>query len=333
MAILTMPKLGPWTSFRMGGYTPRHRMRRLLLCNKKVVRTIFVGAPWGYLGAASAGSEHATPRPEMGLVDRAAVERYLQHTAFATVNVRQIALGTTNFAFRLFYPDGINERNERTAILKYSAPYVAGEPHVRFAAERQHHEVAAMTQIPWQDFAGRGCPRREQKQCAGPEPGFPQVKIPRIYWHDPSKHVIIMEDCIPQRLPPGEIWDQTIHSARRFLECTPPTSVKYRTAEMIGTMLGSFLAEMHAWGRRNRHCSVVAQFECNHAAKDLTARETFTDFFQGVEHHARFKLASGMRSQLHTRIQALEEAFFEERDTVLMGDFWYRRIALEHLIH
>jgi hypothetical protein len=269
-------------------------------------------------------------------------------TPFLTPHaIRRITLGSTNYTYRLFLPPNSAANNAQTngattAILKYASAYTAGEPRVRFDPARQAFEVRAMDEIPWPEII----PVQSQ--------GLPQVKIPRVYFADPARRVIIMEDGTPRtrrkeredaagvtmNSGSGEVdgddgvWEELSHSSRIFLEEVPASPEKYATASVLGRMLGIFLARMHNWGRGGREGEgegatpwVREAFGGNTYARDLTIQEAIEDFWTGVrccdtEGDKHRVLAEPREEEVRERLEEMRRRILSDYETLVMGDFW-----------
>ncbi|CEL02037.1 hypothetical protein ASPCAL01612 [Aspergillus calidoustus] len=275
-------------------------------------------------------------------------------TPFLTPHaIRRITLGSTNYTYRLFLPPNSAANNAQTndattAILKYASAYTAGEPRVRFDPARQAFEVRAMDEIPWPEII----PVQSQ--------GLPQVKIPRVYFADPARRVIIMEDGTPRtrrkeredaagvtmNSGSGEVdgddgvWEELSHSSRIFLEEVPASPEKYATASVLGRTLGMFLARMHNWGRGGREGEgegatpwVREAFGGNTYARDLTIQEAIEDFWTGVgccdtEGDKNRVLAGPREEEVRERLEEMRRRILSDYETLVMGDFWPGNVLL-----
>ncbi|OJD10913.1 hypothetical protein AJ78_08201 [Emergomyces pasteurianus Ep9510] len=274
-----------------------------------------------------------------GLTNASSVARYLKRTPFAAREVQRIQLGSTNFTYRLFLEKPYGQNAVRTAILKYAASHTADDSAVEFSADRQIYEARAMTRIPWKllmvpppaSSSSPLLPLFGAESNYSPERWrnitSAKLRVPELYMEDAMRHVIIMEDGTPR---PGsdEVWQERSHSARIFFEEVPPSQQKYETAGFIGLLLGSFLARLHNWGSSQENRALaLASFAGNDSAKDLTIRETFTDFFASVE-RTGFVVPEALRAELESRLNCLEELVRNNLETVVMGDFWPGNILL-----
>ncbi|CAI7593845.1 unnamed protein product [Penicillium palitans] len=249
-----------------------------------------------------------------GLTDTTTAANYANGGPFEARTVRRIILGSTNFTYRLFLktPYTWGQQQVKTAILKYAAPETAMDPRVEFNPERQLYESCAMAKIPWKDIF----PPPYKGSTSLP----PTVGVPHLYWEDPARRIIIMEDCNPRK--DSDVWEERSHSARIFLEEIPESEHKYNTAKVIGYQLGAFLANLHNWGRDPRNTTLVqGSFAGNSFAKALTIQEAFLDFEKSIERigHPEPK-ACALKLEKH--MHEMQTQVSQNLETMIMGDFW-----------
>lgn len=249
-----------------------------------------------------------------GLTDTTTAANYANGGPFEARTVRRIILGSTNFTYRLFLktPYTWGQQQVKTAILKYAAPETAMDPRVEFNPERQLYESRAMAKIPWKDIF----PPPYKGSTSLP----PTVGVPHLYWEDPARRIIIMEDCNPRK--DSDVWEERSHSARIFLEEIPESEHKYNTAKVIGYQLGAFLANLHNWGRDPRNTTLVqGSFAGNSFAKALTIQEAFLDFEKSIERigHPEPK-ACALKLEKH--MHEMQTQVSQNLETMIMGDFW-----------
>ncbi|KAG4438249.1 hypothetical protein IFR05_006277 [Cadophora sp. M221] len=250
------------------------------------------------------------------------VEKYLTTTPFSARHIQRIQLGSTNFTYRLFLEPNAGYVPARTAILKYAAPFTADEPQVSFNSERQIFEARAMTLLPWHTIL---TPPNYQSEVPSPL-NIPYVRIPKVYFADQKNHVIVMEDGTP-RNGTDEFWEEVSHSARIFFEEVPQSENKYETARVIGRQLGTFLARLHLWGKDPQNSRLtVESFTGNTSAKDLTIKETFTDFFKSLA-ETGVSISNTLQEELSARLSSLKAKVTNNLETLAMGDFWYFLVA------
>ncbi|KAL4821137.1 kinase-like domain-containing protein [Aspergillus spinulosporus] len=274
--------------------------------------------------------------------------------------IRRITLGSTNYTYRLFldaeapYTDGAT-----TAILKYASSYTAAEPRVSFSPERQVFEVRAMARVPWGEILGQASSSGGDSK----DPQGPEVKIPRVYFEDPARRVIIMEDGTPRGVPvaPGDrdsecgqlgdgetgengndhIWEEQSHSSRIFLEEVPPSPEKYATASLLGKTLGKFLARMHNWGRGGEEDANVSanatpwvreSFGGNTYARDLTIQEAIGDFWTSVRcctaDGDEIPILGTREDEVRGRLEKMRRAILTDTETFVMGDLRLGNVLL-----
>lgn len=85
------------------------------------------------------------------------------------------------------------------------------------------------------------------------------VTLPAVHLFDQQSNVIIMDDC-------GE----TTRTLKEFMQTGKSTPL---LARQIGTALGRFLGDVHAWGKGN--ASLIEFFEENQQAKTMSAWATY----------------------------------------------------------
>lgn len=264
------------------------------------------------MSSASAKSDKPTSAHQ--LTELVGVLEYLKNSPVRTLEVQPIRTGAVNFVYRLFLSRPLGQTQQNTAILKYSAPYVASAPNVLFSSDRQVFEARALTCIPWRRFGYHAVPMdKPASACSG-------VSLPEVYLEDRENHLTILEDCTPMT-GENEGWGQKLPSFRGFCEHAAKSETKYQTARVIGCMLGTFLAQLHAWGRTpDNHQQAIELFGANNATK-LTMEATLTDFFKNVS-EIGYQLTKEQQIALALQIRDLELAVQKQRDTVVMGDFW-----------
>jgi hypothetical protein len=249
-------------------------------------------------------SDLSTKPVAQPLTEPEQVLEYLKTSPIRTVEVKRIQTGLVNFVYRLFLSQPLGKVQQMTAILKYSAPYIASEPQVLFSSDRQIFEARALNHIPWRQFRYQGMPLAE-------------VTLPEVYLEDRENHISVIQDCTPRT----EKYQEE-YSFRIFGEHVAESETKYQTARVIGCMLGTFLAQLHAWGRsQESHEQAVELFEANNQATKLAVAITLTDFFNNIS-KIGYQISQEQQVALELRIQHLDHEVEIQRDTVIMGDFW-----------
>ncbi|KAI9694915.1 MAG: hypothetical protein M1822_000532 [Bathelium mastoideum] len=243
------------------------------------------------------------------------VKSFVASTAFEATNVKRINLGSTNFTYRLFLAKPYGPKEQKTAILKYAAAYLAGEPDVPFSPNRQTYECRALERIPWDIFAVEI--GRIQS---------PSFRIPQLYLEDPEHAVCIMQDVAT---PPSSVagWEEETHSARVFFEGTMDLEKKYVISRQIGTVLGLFLGKLHHWGTDIDHSLATRLFKDNDSARTVTIRTTFRDLVPGLK-NSKYPLGDVQRGEILHLMQRMEDEVHSHLDTLTMGDFWPGNIVL-----
>jgi hypothetical protein len=262
---------------------------------------------------ASAITKPVAEAHKTELTESATVLDYVQKIPLRAIGVQQLHTGMINFVYRLVLDQVIGETQQKTAILKYSAPYLASNPSQSFSPDRQIFETRALKCIPWKQFYYPSTLiDKEASLCSG-------VTLPEVYYDDPIHHVIVMQDCMTE---PEEDWHpQATDSFRFFCDKIFESELKYRIARTIGSMLGSFTAQLHGWGRRaDSHERAVELFGANNHATDLILGDLFTDFFKNVA-RTGYQLSKEQQTALPKTIQELDRFARAERDTVILDDF------------
>lgn len=257
------------------------------------------------------GRKISTPE----LLEPLGVFDYLKNTSFRPISVSRIQAGTTNYAYRIFYQQPANQGKDQTAILKYFAPYMAGEPSVPFSPERSAFEARALIHIPWQTFQYSSVlAKHPAKTCSG-------VDMPKLYFHDSRSHVLVIEDCAPEH-GKHQISGQSTNMICQLLNNVAQSKKKDAAASFIGGMLGAFLAQLQSWGcESHNHEKALELFGRNDAARDVIIQETYTDFFKNLK-QIGYEINNAQRAKLETRLQDLECLTREDWQSVSMGDFW-----------
>src|SRR5579862_6531656 len=250
------------------------------------------------------------------LTEPAAVLHYLQSIPLAlrVINVQRLQGGMINFVYRLVLDQAIGDTKQKTAILKYSAPYVAKDPSTSISPNRQIFEARAFKDIPWRQFHySSTLLEKDASLCSG-------VSLPEVYFEDPTHHVIIMQDCSTEA---EEDWhpEKAANSFRFFCEHFAKSEIKYQTARTIGSMLGSFLAQLHDWGLcADSHLRAVELFGANNDSTRLLVEVHTINFFKNVS-KTGYQLSQEQQRALEMRIQQLGHSIHVQRNTVIVGDF------------
>lgn len=244
-----------------------------------------------------------------GLTNAFRVSEYLEDTPFRPLSVSRIQAGTINYAYRIFLHQPLNQGNNHTAILKYFAPYMAGES-VSLATERSIFEARALIHIPWQTFQySTVLANHATKTC-------PRVDLPIVYSQDPKLHTLIIEDCTSKHSV------QSTNTIRQLLENAIGSDEKDAIASVIGGMLGAFLAQLQSWGRKPQHHPTALElFGNNDSAKEVIIQETFTELFENLE-QIGYQICGTKKSEVENRLHDLASLIREDCRSVSMGDFW-----------
>ena len=154
-------------------------------------------------------------------------------------NAQRLTSGMINFVYRLHLNEAIGEeQKQKTAILKYSAPFVAGKAHVSVSPHRHIFEARALKEILWKLF-------HYPPSVVPGDSRVLSVSLPSVYFEDETNRITIMQDC---RLGAVEHPEKEENPFRFFCERASTFETKSHTARAVGSALGSFLAQVHAWG-------------------------------------------------------------------------------------
>lgn len=197
----------------------------------------------------------------------------------------------------------------------YSAPYIAGNAGVSFFSERQMYEARALRHVPWRLFSYHNIPLdMTVRSCC-------RVTLPEKYLDDPENHCTILQDCTPKTRTFGDE-TQPAYSFHRFCRTVGAPETKYRTARQIGLILGTFLAQMHAWARKPEHHREVSElFAGNDRATDVLVEATVTGIFRNLQ-SIDYELSDKQRWEVTRNIEELASKVKLERETLVVGDFW-----------
>jgi hypothetical protein len=272
---------------------------------------------------SASGPGLGTKASDSWLTVPAKVVRYMQRTGFPLhVNhVQRLKGGMINFVYRLFLkPDdtgGIDSiTHYKSAILKFSAPFVAHDPSIQVPHDRQVFEARAFTNIPWQhfDYSRLVAEHRDAALlCSG-------VSLPKVYFEDAANHVVIMEDC-DMEADGDPHPEKAANPFRFFCEHVTTSAEKYQTARFIGSALGSFLAQTHIWGlSADNHARAVELFADNKDSITLLEQVQIRDFFANLD-KIGCQLSIERRAELEGRIEQLGRDMHAHHDTVVIGDF------------
>jgi hypothetical protein len=250
------------------------------------------------------------------LTEPEAVLHYLQSVPLAlrVLNVQRLPGGMINFVYRLVLDQAIGDTKQNTAILKYSAPYVAADPSTSISPNRQIFEARAFKEIPWKRFYYSSSTLLEDASL------YCKVTLPELYFEDPTHHVVIMQDCSTEA---EKDWhpEKAANPFRFFCEHLAKSEIKYQTARTIGSMLGSFLAQLHDWGlNADSHLRVVELFGANNDSTKLLVEVHMENFFKNVS-KTGYQLSQEQQRALETCIRQLGDSIHVQRDTVIVGDF------------
>ncbi|MCJ1333280.1 hypothetical protein MMC10_009974 [Thelotrema lepadinum] len=247
------------------------------------------------------------------LTEPTAVIEYTKTTPLGrVVDVRKQTGGSINFVYRLFLDQYIEKTQQKTAILKYSAPYASSDQAFKLYVERQIFETRALKYIPWKvfsypstllDIEGNLCSR---------------VTLPELYFDDPGDNVIIMQDMAEV----DETWrpERTGDSLQAFCEQFNKAEKKNQTSRAVGSMLGAFFAQLHDWGRRpESHARAEELFGSNNEAVRLILEVHTTAILENMK-RAGYEISQDKQRVLVAIMDKLEQSVYQQRDTIVLID-------------
>jgi aminoglycoside phosphotransferase (APT) family kinase protein len=152
-------------------------------------------------------------------------------------------------------------------------------------------------------------------------PTMSLVTTPEVHLFDKEANVIIMDDC-------GE----SVVSLKALL--LRDEAIPVPMARTIGSALGTFLAEVHAWGKAEE---VIEFFDGNTQARLFSAWATYSRLLSTLS--GADKLAVLQDSQLavsESQLAAISEiaemntaALRNARETIIHGDFWPGNVMVQ----
>jgi hypothetical protein len=246
------------------------------------------------------------------LVEPIAVMEYAKGIPLRVVDVRKLTGGMINFVYRVFLDRDIEETQQKTAILKYSAAYISSDPTIKLSAERQIFETRALKHIPWREFSYPSTLLDNEGSLC------PTVTLPEVYFDDPKNNIIIMQDMAEAE---GN-WqpEQAVDSFQVFCEQFTKSERKSQTARVIGSMLGTFFAQLHDWGRRpDSHARAEELFGANDEVIKLIVGVHMTSILRNIK-KAGYELSQEQRGVLVAIMKELEQSVYQQRDTVILAD-------------
>lgn len=216
------------------------------------------------------------------------IRDYVADTPFSCSNVTALTGGYGNYTFRLHLANPY--MGQKTLVLKHGKAWLPADK-----LDRQTYDAEAL--------------RRVRTIL----PADSLVTTPNVYLFDTTSHVIIMEDCGADAVPLKELFLQD-------------GALSVGIAHKIGTALGTFLAQVHTWGRNDE---VLDFFEGNREARMISAWATYG---RVVSTLTTDNLPALSDPPLDVSAQELEdlaavaddtaETIRSARETVVHGDFW-----------
>lgn len=208
---------------------------------------------------------------------------YLNHLpSFQATQATPITGGTANFVYRIALSTPYRGLHT-TVILKHAESYAASIPSLPLATSRFAFENFALDII------------RHQTSLVSDES---LIRVPEVYHYDSDYHVMILQDA-------GDL-----PTLKSFIASQSDSAL----ATQIGSALGRFIAQLHAWGRENNRFK--AQF-INQGGRELCAWRTFGRL---AETGKTFQFEDP-EDKLELVEKAMSKEFLESEETFTMGDF------------
>ena len=151
------------------------------------------------------------------------------------------------------------------------------------------------------------------------------ARVPTIYLHDESNHVIIMEDA-------GR---EAVNLKALLRQPDPPSTV---TGAAIGRALGEFIAKLHAWGKTDQGRSSLDFFDGHPQARDICAWATYgrlVDTIMGKSksipliHDPPLEVNSEELEKISRLAEERAKEMRNSRETMTMGDFWPGNVLVD----
>ncbi|EKM61359.1 uncharacterized protein PHACADRAFT_204528 [Phanerochaete carnosa HHB-10118-sp] len=220
------------------------------------------------------------------------VHSYVARTPFASTNVTVLSGGSGNYTYRLRLAEPYLGRE--TAVLKHGKAWLPADKTFPLALDRQRYDVEAMRRV------------------RAVLPATSLVTTPEIYVFDEDANVIIMEDGGTLTLKALLLQDGALAVS---------------SARTIGSALGTFLAQVHVWGRDGQ---VLDFFDGNLQARTLSAWATYGRIVSTLSApHDLPALRDPPLEVPEDQLKVLTEvadttadAMRSARETVVHGDFW-----------
>ncbi|EPS35953.1 hypothetical protein H072_10560 [Dactylellina haptotyla CBS 200.50] len=234
-----------------------------------------------------------TSKPEFEQLDSAdKIQAYLSSitdTSFpeafrSPVSIAALAGGSGNGVHRLTYntTNATSNATPATIVLKHTIPYVFTVNGAKVVWDTWPFGILAQREVPSTEF----------------------VKIPKVYWVDEVKRVMLMEDTGLKSLNlKNLLLSEKIPDNRVFAK--------------IGEELGKYLAILHSWGRstdiiekyENKDSRVIASWRTFGRLEDSLAK-TYPD------------LPESLKLKVKTYCEEEKVKALTGKDLVIMGDFW-----------
>jgi len=151
------------------------------------------------------------------------------------------------------------------------------------------------------------------------------ARVPEIYLHDETNHVIIMEDA-------GR---DAVNLKELLRRPNPPSVVAGAT---IGRTLGEFIARLHVWGKTDQGRTALDFFDGHPQARDICAWATYgrlVDTITGrsesipLIHDPPLPVTPEELEKISKFAEERAEEIRSSRETMTMGDFWPGNVLVD----
>ncbi|KZV76388.1 hypothetical protein PENSPDRAFT_623157 [Peniophora sp. CONT] len=237
---------------------------------------------------------------DLDLSDASDLLRCLSSTPFASETATPLTGGIGNYTFRVRLQAPYEERN--TLVVKHAKPYLPSNKSFEFPTARQSFEVGMLKGIADASVGSNTL-----------------VSVPKVHYFDEDAHIIIMDDA-------GE-HTQTL----KQLLLDSPGTLTAELATKIGAELGTFLAQLHAWGASD-DAADAREWAAGHSlAKRIAVYATYGRLLSTLEgaderipelREPSLPLDEHTKETINALVTARTRDINESRETLTMGDFW-----------
>ena len=151
------------------------------------------------------------------------------------------------------------------------------------------------------------------------------ARVPIVYLHDETNHVIIMEDA-----------GRDAVNLKELLRRSDPPSPA--SGAIIGRALGEFIAKLHAWGKTDQGRASLDSYEGYPQARDICAWATYGRLVNTVTgksesipliHDPPLQVTSEELDKISKLAEERAEEMRVSRETATMGDFWPGNVLVD----